>query len=311
MINSLLSGPSRQPGTIKELCIALEHRWQPERPFLIFTAYFDETNASHAKPNLIVAAFMASSRQWELFERKLKAMRAEYGFKVFHATDFRARQGEFKGWSDAKAERFITTLADLMHKGLREGLITKLPYALWEAEYLKTDTPKGMRKDSQYGFMFRFCLHQLIRLLHADKVKHKLHVVVEEGQPQDIFEIFAELKKEYAELGWDVLGKIAIGSKDDTPPLMIADFQAHLAFLDDRRGREGQPTYTEMTSVMPQKNRAGLTFMEFTPEVLRGAKEVWRKEKEARQAAWRAKRDAKKAAHSPSSGPSEVEEPKS
>ena len=284
-----------QPGSIRELCVALAHRWEPERQFLIFTAYFDETNASHKKPNLIIAAFLASARQWNLFERKLKGLQHDYGFKVFHATDFRARQGEFKGWSDTKATKFIETLANLIHMGLREGLVIKLPYELFETEYLKTPFPKGMRRDSQYGFIFRFCLHQLIKLLSADKVRHKLHVVVEEGQPQDIFEIFKELKTEYSALGWDALGMISIGSKKDTPPLMIADFQAHFGMLNDRLGRSGLATYDQITDRQPERNRAAVTFMEFTPEVLRGVKEMWQKEKEARAEQWRARRAAKHA----------------
>jgi hypothetical protein len=280
------------------LCIASAHRWEPERPVVIFTAYFDESNASVAKPNLILAAFLGTARQWELFERRIKRMQREYDFKVFHATDFRARQGEFKGWSDSKAEQFITELAELIHTGLAEGLVVTLPYELFEVEYLKTPFPKGMRKDSQYGFAFRFCLHQLIKLISADKKRHKLRVVVEEGQPQDIFTIFDELKKEYAELGYDVLGMISIGSKQNTPPLMIADFQAHLGFLSERLARDGLPAYTERTDRQPQKGRAGLTFMQFTPEVLRGVKEVWQNEKEQRAAQWRARRDAKRASAS-------------
>lgn len=32
----------QRPGFIGELCIALAHRWDPERLFVIFTAYIDE-----------------------------------------------------------------------------------------------------------------------------------------------------------------------------------------------------------------------------------------------------------------------------
>jgi hypothetical protein len=87
-------------------------------------------------------------------------MRREYGFEVFHATDFRARRGEFEGWSDAKAEKFINELAELIHRGLTKGLVTTLPYALFEAEYLKTPFPRGSASDDAQKLSIAHKFHE-------------------------------------------------------------------------------------------------------------------------------------------------------
>jgi hypothetical protein len=45
-------------GFIRELCVALEHRWKPEELFLLYTAYFDESDTHGRQPNMIMAAFL-------------------------------------------------------------------------------------------------------------------------------------------------------------------------------------------------------------------------------------------------------------
>jgi hypothetical protein len=182
-------------GFIRELCIALEHRWEPELPFLLFTAYFDESDTHGPAPHMIMAAFLGSARQWELFGRRIKALQKRDGFKVFHAKHFRALRGEFEGWSPHKCVRLINDLAVAIRDNLTEGVTIALPRALYEAEYRAAPVPQGMPLDSQYGVCFRTCLHQLIKIVTADKKKHKLHVVIENGHKNvgDAWRIFKEV----------------------------------------------------------------------------------------------------------------------
>ena len=48
-------------GFIRELCLALEHRWEPEELFLLFTAYFDEADTHGGAPTIIMAAFLGAA----------------------------------------------------------------------------------------------------------------------------------------------------------------------------------------------------------------------------------------------------------
>jgi len=291
------------PGFVGELCLALAHRLEPERLFMIYTAYFDESDTHSKKPDLIMAAFLGTVRQWELFERRLKVLQRRDGFQIFHATDFRNRRGEFAGWSEPKAERLISDLAKLISTGLTEGLTMTLPHALYESEYRLPPFPKGMHKDSQYGVCFRTATHSLLRIILADKKRHKLHVVIEDGHKnvQDTVRIFKELKAEYAAFGHDLLGTMTVAAKAEALPLMVADFQAYLSLLDSRLVGGGALSYDARAAAYPvPKGQAGLTTMQFTAEHLRGLKENWQQDRDARIAKWRATRDAKRASRASS-----------
>jgi hypothetical protein len=118
------------PDRVRELCIALNHRWELDAIFFLFTAYFDESDTHGPAPNLIMAAFLGSARQWELFGRKIRALQRRDGFKVFHAKDFKAGAGEFRGRSRPKCERLLNDLAVAVRDGLTEGITITLPRAL-------------------------------------------------------------------------------------------------------------------------------------------------------------------------------------
>lgn len=286
---------------IRELCIALAHRWEPERLFLIFTAYFDESDTHGPAPTLVLAAFLASARQWELFGRKIKAMQRRDGFTVFHAKEFRGGTGEFKGWSLQKCVRLINDLATAVRDGLTEGVTITLPRPLYEAEYRGGYVPKGMRLDSQYGVCFRACMYRLIQIVTADRKRHKLHVVIEDGHKNvgDAVRIFGELRSEFADLGFDILGTITVAQKAACWPLMIADFQAHASHLSETRLKVGGPGYFEMATekqggIPVPRGEAALTQIEPNPESLRALKTNWEADKRARVEKWRAARDAKR-----------------
>ena len=69
---------------------------------MFYTAFFDEANAHGPSPTIIMACFLANAREWVLFSRRLRGLQRRYVFKMFHATDFTNKKGEFKGRDDAK-----------------------------------------------------------------------------------------------------------------------------------------------------------------------------------------------------------------
>jgi hypothetical protein len=214
---------------IRELCVALNHRWISDAVFLIFTAYFDESDTHGPAPNLIIAAFVGSARQWELFGRKIRAMKRTYGFTVFHAKDFKAGTGEFRGWGRPKQESLVDHLAVAIRDGLTGGVTITLPRALYEKWYRAPPVPKGMPLDSQYGLCFRMCLYVLIQELRKIKGSHKLHVVIEAGHKnvKDTVRIFDEVKRDFGLRNSRILGTINIAKKSECAELMIADFHGN------------------------------------------------------------------------------------
>jgi hypothetical protein len=70
---------------------------------LLFTAYFDEPDTHGPSPTIIMAGFLGHAREWEIFDRRLRALQRRHGFSIFHASDFKSNSGEFADWPDADA----------------------------------------------------------------------------------------------------------------------------------------------------------------------------------------------------------------
>jgi hypothetical protein len=57
-----------------KLCVALAHRWEPDRQFMILTSYLDESG-THGGDVTIMAGFLADARQWRKFEKRTTKLR--------------------------------------------------------------------------------------------------------------------------------------------------------------------------------------------------------------------------------------------
>lgn len=236
-------------GFIRELCVALEHRWKPEQRFLLFTAYFDESDTHGRSPNMIMACFLGHARQWELFGRKLRRMQREENFSILHAKDFHSQHGEYKDWDSVKGPRIISNVCDLVRDELTNGWVIQLPYEKYINEYRNTLTPKGVGLDSQYGVCFRLIMRTLVNGLYSTGKRHKLHVVIERGHPsaKNTETIFNEMKQTLKTKGLELLGTWTLASKDEAEPLMVADFLAHTYSLIQRPGSIGADGYAAIT----------------------------------------------------------------
>jgi hypothetical protein len=227
---------------IRELCIALEHRWKPGRLFVILTAYFDESGTHRGSPVTIMAGIMATANQWDRFRRELDKIKTKYGFRVFHSKEFKARSGEFRGWPHVKWLSLINDMAELTRRSFMRSVVFELENQDYEENYRGGETPRRLRLDSKYGLAFRYCLTALtaeaIRRLgnHKRFPETRLRVVVEDGHPNagDVQRIFTELRRELEDFGVSLLDSITFAAKRDADPLMVADFLAHTTFMIQR-----------------------------------------------------------------------------
>src|SRR6266566_6005081 len=115
-------------GFIRELCIALEHRWKPEELFLLFTAYFDEADTHGRSPNMVMTAFLGHAREWELFRRNLTKFQRQEKFTIYHAKEMRSGVGEYAGWDNTKIGRVVGGLAELTRTTLSDGFLIYLEH---------------------------------------------------------------------------------------------------------------------------------------------------------------------------------------
>jgi hypothetical protein len=146
---------------IGELCIALEHSWKPSELFLIFTSYFDETDTHGPTPDIIMAGYLGHAYQWRRFDRKLRDLQTDHGFKILHASHFKSKTGEFDGWSDDECMDLVRDFTNLVKNNLTAGLAVALEHNRYISEY-RAGAPARFHLDSQYGLCFRACLAHLI-----------------------------------------------------------------------------------------------------------------------------------------------------
>jgi len=125
---------------------------------VIFTAYFDESDTHGPTPNVVMAGFVGTPYQWERFDKRLAKLQKRHGFSIFHSTEFKARKGEFAGWTDEQSKALIDDLVALVRDKLTMGLACTLPHDRFMQEYRAPPIPKKMMLDSQYGACFRGCL---------------------------------------------------------------------------------------------------------------------------------------------------------
>jgi hypothetical protein len=58
---------------------------------MIFKAYLDEANTSVREPDMTVAGFLRTARQWRVVERELRIIKRRLGFQSFHGVEFKER----------------------------------------------------------------------------------------------------------------------------------------------------------------------------------------------------------------------------
>jgi hypothetical protein len=206
----------------------LVHRWPAETLFVFFTANFDETDTHGSRPTVILAAFVGHAYQWSRFNKKLARLQAKYGFKIFHATDFKGKRYEFSSWSDEKCASLISDLTELVRDKLALGMTVALEHDRFMNEYRAPPIPRKMHLDSQYGCCFRACMGYLIDFLGLRQHRDTLNIVMEGGHKNvgDCRRIFDDLKKRFHNIGMDSLGSFTVERKDTWPPLMVADMLA-------------------------------------------------------------------------------------
>lgn len=268
-----MSAPVRQSGFIESLCLGLAHRWEPGRLFvaLPYTAYFDESGTHGGSQITVMGSVLARADQWKKFQRRFDEIKDKHGFRIFHTKKFKKKNGDFRGWDDDQCRSLMNDMGQLTAFGLAEGFVVSLDNADYKQFYRGESLPKKGTLDSKYGICFRTCLYRLIVEVSDRKYRKKvpdLHLVLESGHPnaRDAERIFAEVKKEFAGRGSQILRTITFAEKDECDPLMIADFLAHSGFTINRNARA---TGIPLPPSHPvPRGQAGITHIESTPKAL-------------------------------------------
>jgi len=217
-----------------------------KRSLMILSAnngFFDESGTHDGSQIITLGGLIASYEAWSRWELEWNKILASRGIKVFHFSEFMAREGEFKNnWTNDERNLFMERLC----KTISDNILVGLACSVFRDEYeacLPTSLQQTIRHPYYFGvytvlfmllnwkvFHVRLTLPTPIRLLFDRKKGY-------EGFASAIY--YAVLQK-FEEWGKDVsiLGDMGFGSKAVDIPLQAADLFVGVAgrhFLRCRR----------------------------------------------------------------------------
>jgi len=230
-----VSDSRRNPGPTASLALALFHRREPERLFVIVTVYIDESG-THNSGVTILGGWVGRLGQWATFDRKWKALLKRNGLTHFHSKTMRHSQGEFKGWSVQQKRDFIGAAAKVALNSLAFGFTVILKDDDYKQHYIADYRPKEVPVDSRYGLCFRYCLGIIPTYARQTFEGHELdiHFVLESGGPSgDAHRIWQRVRKSSVPNEQEIiktLRTLTEGDKADYPGLQAADVNAYSAY---------------------------------------------------------------------------------
>lgn len=243
------------PGPTGSLALALFHRWEPERLFVIVTVYIDESG-THESGVTVIGGWVGSLAQWYAFDPKWVRLLKRSTLTYFHSRKMRQSKGEFKGWKREQKFAFTQIAAGLALKNLEFGFTIALPDAAYYEHYVAGYRPKEIPLDSRYGLCFRYCL-SLIPGFAKDAFKGRdldINFVLESGHKNagDAERIFNRVKKQGLTNPAEIeivkmLNVLSFADKAKFPGLQVADVNAYSAYQHESGARP-----LEVTTLNPE-----------------------------------------------------------
>lgn len=229
--------------SIGELAEALLHRKTPEAPFMILTAYIDESGTHGPSAVSVMAGFVGEARHWRKFEKRAGKCLRRYGVDVCHAIDLKRGDNAFEGWSVDRKIEFIDDMQHVVNETLALGYAVILNKADYDDFYARLDRPKKVIRDTKYGILFRATIACMIEGIGAPldwkQRVSGLHLVLESGHPNagDALRLFEFARKNLSPRARSALAGLTFESKDDCLPLAAADLLAYSAYQIETDGK--------------------------------------------------------------------------
>jgi hypothetical protein len=226
----------RHPSPTASLVLALFHRWEPERVFVIVTVYIDESG-THGSPVTILAGWVGRLGQWTQFDLRWRRLLKHNNLTYFHSKKLVSTKGEFKGWKVSEKQAFMAAAAKAGEKHLEFGFSIILEETDYQEFYIAANRPKEVQLDSRYGLCVRYCLG-FIPALARESFGHRdleIHFVLESGHANfgDADRIFKNIMKSRMPKEQEIvmmLKTLTTGDKIDFPGLQISDIVAYNSF---------------------------------------------------------------------------------
>lgn len=259
-----------------------------------FTAYIDESDTHGPTPNVVMSAMLSTEGRWERCSREFQRIRHKFGFSIFHATEFGALRGEFRGWDSYKSSNLYLAIGQLTEAHLTECFTISLSHETYRTCFLER-RPRKMHQVSQYGICYMGLLDGLMGTVMRHGRQSKLSVVVESGHKNapDTRRLFEDRKRRLDADVIDLLRTQVFATKEDDPLLQLADITAYLHALDQRAVKAGTaPEFSTRKVEGPVMAEPGWTVFEVAPNYISSIIDEYNKDRAAKNEAYLKRRVA-------------------
>ena len=196
-----------------------------------FTAYFDDSG-THAQSSVAVAAgFISTVEKWKELEKLWNEANERENFDIFHMADFVARTKQFKEWNDAKRDRVIRELIEIIKNNIYVSAMTAVVKADYDAEV--TGDARRYFGYTHFSFNVKSCLNFIRQWREKNHFTDPIHYVFAAGTKGngEINSLFIDAVKQ--EVRADAYLKVGIkkggwtfASKEDVLQLQASDILA-------------------------------------------------------------------------------------
>lgn len=230
------------PDSLGKLAVALFHREEPEAPFVVLTAYIDESGTHGPSSVSVMAGYVANPKQWRNYEKRTARLFRRYRVNVFHAIDVKRGDGPFKGWSVDKKLSFMDDFA-VINNDLEFGFTAILRASDYEQFYARKDRPKKVIQDTKYGVLFRATVAGMVEVIGSQPGRWsrnlQLNLVLEAGHRNapDAVRLYDLCRSKMSERARNALGPMTFDTKVKCLPLASADHLAYAAYLGFTGGK--------------------------------------------------------------------------
>ena len=202
---------------------------------MILTAYFDESGTHAGAELCLMAGFMGDARQWRKFEKRTSKLFKRFRVDIFHTIDVKRTDKDFAGWTVDRKIEFLDEFQHVINETLERGFASILRTEDY-AYYQSLAWPKGTRRDTKYGLLFRASLSSVtdaaMTVPEWMRVKEpRLYVVLEGGHRNApdavrLYNFFGARFKGQSR----ALAGLTFGTKQGCLPLAAADLFAYTAY---------------------------------------------------------------------------------
>lgn len=194
-----------------------------------FNSYWDVSGKIYDSPFLVMAGYVAPTPQWERFVEEWDEILKRENIKVWHMTDFEAKQGKYKGWDQERSKRVYQTLIESIKKYISVGIASAVEVKAFYEHVIGEDLQRHFG-EHPYKFCLLNCMAQVKRWAEENEISERVVYVLESGDEghKEVFNTLYEFLNDEASCQYWRLGPLTTVEKKDPAaiPCQAADILA-------------------------------------------------------------------------------------